>query len=159
MWRWAWNDASIMRDKVFGQGFGFTYDEMNIISAATMRGTPQAAFVGLSDRESYMITGALHSGPLSTIKIIGVVGLCLFFSLLIGMAAFAWRLCRKSYGTHAFTLALFVGIPVIYEPLHFIFIFGDLTLLYPTTLFYAGLLNLASSYSKTPSGMLPVNTT
>lgn len=159
MWRWAWNDASIMRDKVFGQGFGFTYDEMNIISAATMRGTPQAAFVGLSDRESYMITGALHSGPLSTIKSIGVVGLCLFFSLLIGMAAFAWRLCRKSYGTHAFTLALFVGIPVIYEPLHFIFIFGDLTLLYPTTLFYAGLLNLASSYSKTPSGMLPVNTT
>ena len=115
-----------MRDKVWGQGFGFTLDEMNIIAASLMSGQPVAMFFGQSDRESFMITGTLHSGPLSTVKFIGVVGFILYLSLLVYMAVSGWRLCRRAYGTKAFSLALFVGIPIIYEPIHFVAIFGAL---------------------------------
>ena len=149
MWEWAWNDERIMRDKVWGQGFGFTLDEMNIIAASLMSGQPGAMFFGQSDRESFMITGTLHSGPLSTVKFIGVVGFILYLSLLVYMAVSGWRLCRRAYGTKAFSLALFVGIPIIYEPIHFVAIFGALELSYVKTLFYAGLMNMAENYLKT----------
>lgn len=149
MWEWAWNDERIMRDKVWGQGFGFTLDEMNIIAASMMSGQQGNMFLGQSDRENFMITGTLHSGPLSTIKFIGVVGFILYFSLLVYMAVLGWRLCHRAHGTKAFSLALFVGIPIIYEPIHFVAIFGALELSYVKTLFYAGLMNMADNYLKT----------
>lgn len=149
MWEWAWNDERIMRDKVWGQGFGFTLDELNIIAASLMSGQQGNMFLGQSDRESFMITGTLHSGPLSTVKFIGGVGFILYFSLLVYMAVLGWRLCRNAYGTKAFSLALFVSIPIIYEPIHFVAIFGALEMSYVKTLFYAGLMNMAGNYLKT----------
>jgi hypothetical protein len=146
MWEWAWNDDRTMRDKVWGQGFGFTLDEMNIIAAAMIYGQQGAMFLGQSDRENFMITGTLHSGPLSTIKFIGVVGFALYFALMVYMAIRAWKLCRRAYQTKAFSVALFIGIPIIYEPFHFVAIFGALEMSYVKTLFYAGLMNMAGNY-------------
>ena len=149
MWEWAWNDQRIMRDKILGQGFGFSLNEMNLIAAMYASTLPGQNLLGGSDREQFMITGTLHSGPLSTIKFIGFVGFVLYFSLLVYMSVTGWRLCRRAYGTKAFSLALFVGIPIIYEPIHFVAIFGALELSYVKTLFYAGLMNMAENYLKT----------
>jgi len=146
MWTWAWNDNRILRDRVWGQGFGLSIDDMNLIAASTLAGQGGASLLGGSDRENFMITGAFHSGPLSTIKYIGIVGLCLYYPLMCYMALLAWRLCRSAYGTKAFTLSLFVGIPIIYEPFNFVFIFGALDSGYPQTLFWAGLLNMTRNY-------------
>jgi hypothetical protein len=93
-----------------------------------------------------MITGAFHSGPLSTIKYIGVVGLALYYPLMCYMALLAWRLCINARGTKAFTLALFVGIPIIYEPFNFVVVFGGLDSNYSQLLFWAGLLNMTQRY-------------
>ena len=93
-----------------------------------------------------MITGSFHSGPLSTIKYIGIVGLCLYYPLMCYMAVLAWRLCVRARGTKAFSLALFVGIPVIYEPFNFVFVFGGLDSNYTQLLFWAGLLNMTQRY-------------
>jgi hypothetical protein len=143
MWAWAWNDERIMRDRVWGQGFGLTLDEMNIIAQTLMyQGSP--GFIGGSDREATMLTGSFHSGPLSTIKFIGILGFCLYYALMCYMALVAWRLCKRARGTTCLTLALFVGIPIIYEPFQFIFIFGALDSNYPQLLFWAGLLNMVS---------------
>jgi hypothetical protein len=62
------------------------------------------------------------------------------------MAWLAWRLCKRARGTKAFTLSLFVGIPVIYEPFNFVVIFGGLDSNYSQLLFWAGLLNLTQRY-------------
>jgi hypothetical protein len=145
MWAWAWNDDRILRDRVWGQGFGLSLDDMNIIAQTLMyQGSP--GFIGGSDREATMLTGSFHSGPLSTIKFIGIVGLCLYYTLICYMAFAAWRLCKRARGTKAFTLSLFVGIPVIYEPFQFVFIFGALDSNYSQLLFWAGLLNMTSNY-------------
>lgn len=147
MWGWAWNDDRILRDRVWGQGFGLSIEDMNLIADSLMAGQGGASLLGGSDRESFMITGAFHSGPLSTIKYIGVVGLMLYYPLMCYMAVFAWRLCRRAYRTKAFPLALFVGIPIIYEPFNFLFIFGALDSGYPQILFWAGLLNMTGNYA------------
>lgn len=145
MWAWAWNDDRILRDRVWGQGFGLSLDDMNIIAQSLMyQGSP--GFIGGSDREGTMLMGTFHNGPLSTIKYIGIVGLILYYSLMCYMARLAWKLCVWSRGTKAFVLALFVGIPIIYEPFNFVVIFGALELSYPQLLFWAGLLKMTQRY-------------
>ena len=145
MWEWAWNDERILRDRVWGQGFGLSIDDMNIIAQSMLyQGSP--GFIGGSDREGTMLMGSFHSGPLSTIKYIGIVGLVLYYALMCCMAVLAWRLCRLARGTRALTLSLFVGIPIIYEPFNFVFIFGGLDSNYSQLLFYAGMLNMTRRY-------------
>jgi hypothetical protein len=146
MWAWAWNDDRILRDRVWGQGFGLSLDDMNLIASSMTAGGGGASLLGGSDREQFMITGAFHSGPLSTIKYIGTVGLCLFYPLMCYMAVLAWRLCKRARGTKSFTLALFVAIPIIYEPFNFVVVFGGLDSNYSQLLFWAGLLNMTQRY-------------
>ena len=146
MWGWAWNDDRILRDRVWGQGFGLYIDDMNLIATSLIAGQGGGSLLGGSDRENFMITGAFHSGPLSTIKFIGVVGLALYYPLMCYMALSAWRLCKRARGTEAFALSLFVGIPIIYEPFNFVIVFGGLDSNYQQLLFWAGLLNMTSNY-------------
>ena len=93
-----------------------------------------------------MLVGSFHSGPLSTIKYIGIVGLVLYYSLLCYMAYAAWRMCIRARNTKAFSLALFISIPIIYEPFNFLIIFGALENNYPQTLLWAGLLTMCNRY-------------
>jgi len=146
MWAWAWNDDRILRDRTWGQGFGLSLDDMSLIANSLSAGQGGANLLGGSDRENFMITGSFHSGPLSTIKYIGVVGLALYYPLMCYMALLAWRLCINARGTQAFALALFVGIPIIYEPFNFVVVFGGLDSNYPQLLFWAGLLNMTQRY-------------
>jgi hypothetical protein len=147
MWEWAWNDDRILKNKVWGTGFGLSIDDMSLIAASMMAGQGGANLLGGSDREQFMITGTFHSGPLSTIKYIGVVGLVLYYLLMCYMAVLAWQLCKRARGTKAFPLVLFVAIPIIYEPFNFVVVFGALEGSYPQTLFWAGLLNMARRYT------------
>jgi len=146
MWGWAWNDDRILKNRTWGQGFGLSLDDMSLIASSLMAGQGGQSLLGGSDRESFMITGAFHSGPLSTIKYIGVVGLAFYYPLMCYMALLAWKLCIRARGTKAFTLALFVGIPVIYEPFNFVVVFGGLDSNYSQLLFWAGLLNMTQRY-------------
>jgi hypothetical protein len=148
MWGWAWNDDRILRNRTWGQGFGLSLDDMNLIASSNLAGEGGASRLGGSDREQFMITGAFHNGPLSTIKYIGVVGLALYYPLMCYMAVVAWRLCKRARDTKLFPLALFIGIPVIYEPFNFIVVFGGLDGNYPQLLFWAGLLNMTSNALK-----------
>jgi len=146
MWGWAWNDNRILRDRVWGQGFGLSIDDMNLIASSLTAGEGGASLLGGSDRENFMITGSFHNGPLSTIKYVGIVGLVIYLPLLFYMAIIAWRLCQKALGTKAFPVSLFVGIPIIYEPFNFVFIFGGFDGSLTQSLFWAGLLNMTQRY-------------
>jgi hypothetical protein len=146
MWGWAWNDERILRDRTWGTGFGLSLDDLSLIATSLMAGQSGQTLLGGSDRESFMITGTFHNGPLSAIKYIGVVGLALYYPLMCYMAWLAWRLCVRARGTKALTLSLFVGIPIIYEPIYFVFVFGALDQNYSQLLFWAGLLNMTQRY-------------
>lgn len=122
MWRDAWNDPNYFRDKVFGDGFGFTQQEL-MLFANEMIG--MQGLTGVSNTyEMFIIRGSLHNGPLSSIRYGGFVGLILLTALMIYTAIYALKIVRASGGTVYAPIAFFTAIPLLYEPLAFFAIIG-----------------------------------
>jgi len=141
MWNVVLSTDTYIHNKMFGDGFGFSAEELQIMEEAQSGG---AGFVGAAEQESFLIQGAFHSGPLSAVRYVGVVGLALYLVLLVTAAVYAWKLIRRSQRTDYFPLALFVGIPAVYEPLQYTLVFGGFDSGFPTTLFVCGMLKLIS---------------
>src|SRR5271165_4882610 len=141
MWDVVLHTDTYIHNKLFGDGFGFTNYELQIME---QQGEGGQGFVGGASQENSLIQGAFHSGPLSAVRYVGVVGLTFYILLLVVAAIYAWRLIVISRGTDFFPLALFVGIPAIYEPINYIFIFGGFDSGFPNTLFLCGMLKLLS---------------
>ena len=147
-WRYEMGDIVLSTDtyihnKLFGAGFGFSNYEWQIMKQKEPGG--DSGFVGAPRQEAFLIVGAYHSGPLSAIRYVGALGLVLYLSLLIAAAGCSWNIVRRSHGTDYFPLALLVGIPAIYEPFNYVFIFGGFDSGFSNTLFLCGMLKLLSN--------------
>lgn len=143
MWQWAWEDDRILRDKIWGQGFGLSLEDMQIEATARLSGRGEGSgFLGGSQQEWWLINGAFHNGPLSAIRNVGVVGLLLYLALVIVSVRTAWAFCIISRDTYLFPMVLFIALPIMWEAFRFVFLYGH----YPATiclsLYWAGLLNL-----------------
>jgi hypothetical protein len=117
MWKAMLEGDRYIHNKWLGDGFGFTHREFEIMDAN--RGGSTA-----DQQENLMISGGVHSGPVSTIKYVGYVGLVLFMIFLTLVAMRSARLIRRAQGTPFYSLALFICIPVVLYPLGFAFVFG-----------------------------------
>jgi hypothetical protein len=113
-----------IQNKIIGDGLGFSAVEL----AAQMnyrKGT-RAGISGFDiHRESVLANGDYHSGPVSMIRTIGYVGLLFFVIAQLRLAVHAHRQIIRCRGTPWLPLALFIGIPIIWAPVFFLFIFGD----------------------------------
>ncbi len=123
-----WKEALLtdrwIKNKWIGDGLGFSATEL----AAQMndrKGARQGISGFEGHRESVLSNGDYHSGPVSTIRVIGYVGLFFFLWAQIRVAVHAHRQILRCRGTEWYPLALFIGIPLISSPLFFVFIFGD----------------------------------
>jgi len=137
-----WKDAlsgGFIKNKTLGDGFGFDRAAMNLIADGMQGG---AGFVGGSRHEGHMIRGSFHSGPLSTIRFVGIIGLVLLLCLMIAVFRLALLTIFKTKGTLFFPLALFVGIPFLWLPFHFIAIFGAYDNALKDLILGVGLLNI-----------------
>ena len=136
IWREAFISDKYIKNKWFGDGFGYSRAAyFETIRAAEMRSDN----VG---QENALVLGAFHSGPISTIRVVGVVGLLLFNVLLIYMAIYSWRLIRRCEGTPFFAIALLFGVQQVIYPFFFIFVFGAYENGLPNAVFNAGMLKL-----------------
>jgi hypothetical protein len=118
IWRMALFEEGWIRNKWLGDGFGFTKYQLHIMNS-------RAGYMGgAGQQEAYLVTGNYHSGPISTIRYAGAVGLVLFVPLMALMVVRCSRLIKRSYGTPYFTMALFIGLPVIYLPFPWVFVAG-----------------------------------
>ena len=149
MWRDAWNDPNYFKDKVFGDGFGYTYQEM-ILFANQMQGL-QGLTTGAT-YEMFIIRGSLHNGPLSSLRFGGFVGLVLLTALMIASANYAFNVVKASTGTLYKPIALFTAIPLIYEPFAFYFIFGAYDNHMIQYFYGLGMLNLINRSLPSPVG-------
>ncbi|MEI7957905.1 MAG: hypothetical protein WCI40_02255 [Verrucomicrobiota bacterium] len=105
LWANVWTSGhKYIDDWWFGDGFGMTRAQFNesLVSDSA---------------EALSICGAFHSLPLSAIRTVGYVGLCLFCVLLFCNAWHSWKLIRRTQGTPFFSIALFMGVPTITSPL------------------------------------------
>jgi hypothetical protein len=123
MWKTVMTSDKYIRNKLLGDGYGFLRSEYEQMIDASHGVGYLSGSEG--DKESHMIQGTYHSGPISTIKRVGYIGLVALLMLMFKTAAYAIALIRKSAGTPFQVIALFYGLPIIILPILFVFIFGD----------------------------------
>ena len=123
MWEAALKpNSTIIRNKLLGDGFGFSALEWNIIRDQTFGFG--AGFVGGSQQEAYIVKGAFHSGPISSIRFVGYAGLALFMWLQLYFLFYVVKLVPRALSTRCMPLAIYVGIWAVYTQFEFVFIFG-----------------------------------
>lgn len=143
MWTAAWNSPNYMRNKVLGDGFGFTFQEMMIMSDAELG---IAKILGSEDTfEGHLLRGSYHNGPLSAIKFVGFVGLFLQLAFMYALFKYTLRVLKKSEGTNFYVLTMFLALPILYLPFEFIFIFGAYQNAMSLMLFSTGMLKMLDS--------------
>lgn len=143
MWRIALSSDKYIHNKILGDGFGVSRPDYERMMDAMLGG---AGFIGESvTQERFMVCGEFHSGPVSSIRFVGCVGLILVIILLLLLAQAAYRMIEKSRGTPYNFLAMFVGIPVLIYPIFFLFVFGAYEQDIINILFYAGIIRLIQS--------------
>jgi hypothetical protein len=143
MWQIALNSNEFIKNKILGDGFGFSSYELQIMNQAEDSSSGNG-FIGGDPQEGYMIVGAFHSGPISAIRYVGWLGLALYLTLLLAVAGYAWRLIKAATSTPFLPLALFIGLPAVFEPIRYIFIYGAYDTALPDAIFVCGMLRLLS---------------
>jgi O-antigen ligase/polysaccharide polymerase Wzy-like membrane protein len=162
MWKDIPKSSQYIRDRVMGDGFGFSRAELQAMERQRYR-------TGDISQEDFMIIGSFHNGPLSAIRFVGIVGMVLFYLLLIYSAVYAVRLIRAAEGSNFYPLTLFIGLPLIWEPFNYTLVFGAYDVALPIAIFGVGMLKMlenslrhakdkgrhkAQSVSTTPSRQL-----
>jgi len=139
MWKMVLSEDKWIKNKWFGDGFGFSKYDLSIMESAA---EPNGGFIGAPVQEGFMIAGAYHSGPLSTIRFVGYIGLVIFLTFLAFIAWRAYRLIIRAQRTPLFPVALFVGMPMLLKPFFYLFVFGGFDGDLPEALFSAGMIRL-----------------
>ncbi|MDX2079430.1 MAG: hypothetical protein SFU53_01465 [Terrimicrobiaceae bacterium] len=137
IWREVWTNKEFIKDRWFGDGFGFSAYDLKIQVDALL------GWGGYLDgSQAQMITGAYHNGPLSTIRYVGVAGLILYFFLQLTLLTYSAKLVRRAWGTPFQALTLYLAVPQLYAFLSFYIVFGGYDSDFPRSLFTAGLLKI-----------------
>ena len=138
MWKEAMYTDRYIRNKFIGDGLGISradYMHMVQISDAVL-------LTDEMSQERAMLAGDFHSGPVTTIKVIGYFGLIV---LTIAMLVLAWRAHRLilfSRGKPFFSQVLFFCVPMVISPIVYMFIFGSFKTSIPLWFIQIGLLRL-----------------
>jgi hypothetical protein len=133
--RFLWWKRIIEEGKIknwwIGDGFGVSMQDLAVLGSFRQGG-----------EESVYLTGGYHSGPLSAIRYVGVIGLAAFYVLMIGSAACAVACVRRCRGTILSPVAIFLAAQLVWYPIHFTLIYGSYNMDMPQQVFLAALLRL-----------------
>lgn len=149
-----WKEALLtdrwIQNKWLGDGLGFSAAELN--AQMSFREGTRTGISGFdAHREAILSNGDYHSGPVSLIRTIGYFGLLAFVLIQIRLAVHAHRQIIRCRGTPWLPLALFVGIPIIWSPIFFVFIYGDFKTDTPTLLLSLAMLRLLENNLPLPA--------
>lgn len=143
MWEVALASDQYIRNRFLGDGFGFTKQEFEMMMNDHYK--LEGGFTGDDAKiESHLIQGSFHSGPLSAIKRVGYVGSVLFLLFMIMISVYNWRLIRRAMGGNFGLISMYYGIPMIIQPVVYIFLFGQYEDM-NNILFSLGLMKMISS--------------
>lgn len=150
IWREVLLTDRWIQNKLLGDGLGYSSAEL-----AAQKNSRLGARAGISGfdtfRDSILSNGDYHSGPVSTIRVIGYIGLIFFLLAQIRLAVHAHRQIIRCRGTEWLPLALFIGIPMVWGPLFFALIFGDFKTNAATFLLSVGMMRLLENNLPLPA--------
>ncbi len=137
MWRMVLFEKQHIENRWLGDGFGYPLRDFEELLYASMNQG--------GDRVSqlfFIMTGTVHSGPLSLLRYVGYVGGVLFFSLLVYLGVNTHRLIKRAMGTPYQFAALTFGVPIVILPFSFVLIYGALESDFPLAAISLGMLNM-----------------
>lgn len=139
MWKDAFETNLYIQDKVWGDGFGVELRALLDVNTAISRGigTRIAA-------EGQAIMGGFHHGPLSTIRVVGYVGLVFYFVLLALSMRAAWKLARQTHGSPYYPISIWLCLSTTIPTLLFLVGGGVYDIDLQRTIFSVGMLKLIS---------------
>jgi hypothetical protein len=119
-----------IKDWWFGDGFGANLED----AIATYRGG--------TSKDWMILSGGYHSGPLTTIRYVGICGMVLLYLLSISAAFYSYRCVNECRGTALFPVAIYFAIQLIWGPIHYTLVFGGYDGYLPEILFYIACVRL-----------------
>jgi hypothetical protein len=123
IWIEALTTDYYIQNKIIGDGLGMSAEQFQQAQASYAE---RQSVRGLdAQRANIMMSGDFHSGPVMTIRTIGYVGLLILIIGLVRLAVHAHRQIMRCRGTTWYPIALFIGIPIIWGPFFWVFIFGS----------------------------------
>ena len=151
MWEAALTSDKYIRNKMLGDGFGYSALEQEFILTQMQEGG------SMGDIESTLAKGSYHGFHVETIRFTGVFGLiCATFALFV-FSVKAWRLVQLYRDTDAWGSIIFLCIPVIMAPYWYWLVFGSYKSWFPLLLVTAGLIRLAENAARS-STLNPLET-
>ena len=141
MWKIALEGDKYIKNKLLGDGYGFTASDLAIQRDAAWGGK---GYLNAGQTEAQLITGQFHSGPISAIRYVGLVGLVLYTIFMLACAKYAWDIVWRSKGTPFFPMGVYVGSGAIISPFFYWFVFGGFDGNFPGSIFTLAMLNLTS---------------
>lgn len=138
MWIQALTTNRYIADKILGDGFGMTRAQINVYQRAVAMGP----ISNQESQEQMAISGDFHSGPVSTIRVVGYVGLVFVYLLTIAMALRAYKLIYQCKGSPLFEPALFFLMPIVFEPFWFTVVFGAYSMWLPFAAMSLGMMKI-----------------
>jgi hypothetical protein len=154
IWKEVLSSDRYIESRLWGDGFGFRKRDLERMKARRESGRG-------GEQEDFMISGAVHSGPISAIRVVGYVGLVIYLCLMVSVAIEAWRLARLSRGTPMQAFVFLFCLPMVAEPFYYIFVFGAFDGSLPEMIYWIGILHLLRNsledYLRTKRAELPAN--
>ncbi len=124
IWIEALTSEKYISNKFIGDGLGMTAEQYQK-SVALADSTATGVGGWDAHRESILISGDYHSGPVQTIRTVGYFGLLVVLIGMIRVAVHAHRQILRCRGTEWYPTALFLGIPAVTGPVFWVFVFGS----------------------------------
>jgi hypothetical protein len=110
---------TVLREKAIknwwiGDGMGVSFAQIDVEPGP-----------GNSSTDMALVTGYFHNGPLTAIRFAGVIGLIMFYLLMITAAIYSVRCVQRCRGAPLFPLSVFLAAQLLWFPIHFTFVFGS----------------------------------
>lgn len=130
MWKEALFTEHWIQNKLLGDGLGLTARELQMMQDSRegrLGGIKSIGSELTGQQVALMVAGGYHSGPVTTVRTIGYVGLLIMLLAMIRVAVHAHRQILRCQGTEWQPLAYFFGIPIIALPIFWTLVTGDFT--------------------------------
>lgn len=140
MWRLVLFTDRYIHNKLLGDGFGYSADELRAALDSAMGDNRRLSGANLQD--VMMAKGSYHGFHVETIRFTGFLGL---IAALVAMGIFfkyALSLIRHFRGRQEFGYILFICMPYLIYPFYYMLVFGSYRNAFPVVLAGAGLLKI-----------------
>ena len=140
MWKIALSSDRYIRNKLLGDGFGYSADEQMAATDAAMGDNRRAK--NMSIQEIMLSRGSYHGFHVETIRFTGVFGLiCALIGMFICLR-YAWNLIQYFKGRPEWGFVLYICVPFLLHPFWTMLVFGAYRNNFPIFIVAAGMLKL-----------------